>query len=280
MAWEKSRPWHRTAPRCGSPSGGRCISRSTRPRTCSRTMWACGWRPPTMAGATAPTWTRTPPAGSGRPSWPVLVSSRTWSLGRPTAVSSSTSSWEPAWTPLPNAGRSWPPAYGSSRSTGPARRPGSAAAWWNSATASPTGCVWCRWTSRLAGPGGSSWPRPVSIPAGRPSSSPPASPCTSRKTPPRPPCVRSPVKRRGPPTGHHLTPRHRHQDALLARPSRVPGSPAQQGERTGRSAGSGGQLTCRVRDAVCSRPAVWNWRNSRQFPDWANSAWKVRAGPP
>src|SRR5437660_10895511 len=44
-------------------------------------------------------------SGFGRRSWPVLVLSRIWWPSRPATTSRSTSSWAPAWTPLPNAGR-------------------------------------------------------------------------------------------------------------------------------------------------------------------------------
>src|SRR5206468_4203884 len=65
---------------------------------------------------------------NGRPSWPVLVSSRTWWPSRPATASPSTSSWGPAWTPSPSAGRRSPPACGYSRSTSPAPKPGSGSA--------------------------------------------------------------------------------------------------------------------------------------------------------
>ena len=50
----------------------------------------------------------------------------------------------------------------------------------------------CRSTSRRARAGGTGWPPPASTPAGRRSSRPPASACTSPRTPPRPRCASSP----------------------------------------------------------------------------------------
>ena len=71
-----------TAPRCGSPCGGRCTCRSIRRRTCSKTRSVCSWRRPTKAGAAGRTCTRSGPARSARRSWRGRASSRIWSIER------------------------------------------------------------------------------------------------------------------------------------------------------------------------------------------------------
>ena len=133
------------------------------------------------------------PAGSGRPSWPGPASSRTWSPSRPATASPSTSSWAPAWTPSPSAGRRSPPASRVFEVDQPGPQ------------------AWKRQRLIELGFGIPDWLRlvPVDFEAGgslvgaagrRRLRSRPAGgrrlhrrhACTSPRTPPRPPCARSP----------------------------------------------------------------------------------------